>query len=190
MLKNIFGSQTRVKILQLFLLNTEKEYYVRELTRKINEQINSVRRELLNLKKIGLLKYRIKNRKKYFFLCKDFILYSELKSIILKMQDPKKDIIKNIKTFGDSDLVVLAGFFTNNTKSAVDLLIISDNLDKNDFEKYLENNFQDSIKYSLMTKDDFLYRLDYKDKFIITLLKDKKNIIAINKFKRYINKVL
>ena len=64
-LKALFSSQTRVKLLKTFLLNTEEEFFIRQLTRLLEEQINSVRRELDNLKKIGFVRSRVRNRKKY-----------------------------------------------------------------------------------------------------------------------------
>jgi hypothetical protein len=55
MIEQLFGSKTRVKLLQLFYSNPNRAFYVREITRKINEQINSVRRELSNLLSIGII---------------------------------------------------------------------------------------------------------------------------------------
>lgn len=55
MLGKLFGSNARVKILKLFLLNPERKYYIRQLARDLDLQVNSVRRELENLKSIGLL---------------------------------------------------------------------------------------------------------------------------------------
>ena len=49
MIDALFGSKTRVKLLGLFMNNPERSFYVREITRNIGEQINSVRRELANL---------------------------------------------------------------------------------------------------------------------------------------------
>ena len=49
MIDSLFGSKTRVKLLHLFLNNPGKAFYVREITRLVDEQINSVRRELANI---------------------------------------------------------------------------------------------------------------------------------------------
>ena len=54
--EKLFGSKTRAKLLRLFFENPGKSFYVREMTRVIEEQINSVRRELLNLESIGIIK--------------------------------------------------------------------------------------------------------------------------------------
>ncbi|MEK7619218.1 MAG: hypothetical protein AAB416_03205 [Patescibacteria group bacterium] len=56
MLEQLFGSKTRTKLMKLFLLNPEQIYFIRELTRVIDTQINSVRRELDNLEHCGLIR--------------------------------------------------------------------------------------------------------------------------------------
>ena len=99
MLEQLFGSRTRVKILRLFFANPEEDYFVREITRRIGEQINSVRRELSNLEKIGILTSEEKSRKKYYSVDQTFILYSELRGLFLKsrMTLEKRMIIKSKK---------------------------------------------------------------------------------------------
>jgi hypothetical protein len=55
MLSHLFSSKARVKILKIFLLNSDKQYYIRQLARDLELQVNSVRRELDNLDSFGLL---------------------------------------------------------------------------------------------------------------------------------------
>ena len=55
MLSHLLGSKARVKILKLFLLNPEEKFYIRQISRDLGLQVNSVRRELDNLEKFGLL---------------------------------------------------------------------------------------------------------------------------------------
>ena len=64
--EKLFGSKTRAKLLNLFFENPEKSFYVREMTRVIDEQINSVRRELLNLESIGVIKNETFDNKVYY----------------------------------------------------------------------------------------------------------------------------
>lgn len=66
MVEQLFGSKTRVKLLRLFVNNPNRSFYVREITRKIDEQINSVRRELANLVSIGIIKSESQNNKLYY----------------------------------------------------------------------------------------------------------------------------
>ena len=65
-LEKLFGSKTRAKLLGLFFENPDKSYYVREITRVIEEQINSVRRELTNLNALGLVKIENYENKVYY----------------------------------------------------------------------------------------------------------------------------
>lgn len=180
MLKQLFTSETRVKLMTLFLLHPDDEYFIREITRKLNEQINSIRRELDNLKKIGLLKSKSKNRKKYYIVDKNFIAFHELKSIILKSMSDNETIARKLTKCGDIDLLVMSGVFVDKP-SSVDLLIVG-NIDKEKLADILNHEIdtKKQVKYSLLLRDDFLYRLKCKDKFITEILTDPSNIVAIN----------
>ena len=189
MLKALFSSKTRIKLLTTFLLNPDDEYFIRELTRKLDEQINSIRRELDNLKKIGLLRSRVRNRKKYYYSNKDFVIFNELKDIILKAMNTDSDLIRQIGKIGNIDLLVLSGVFVGK-ESAVDILIVGEvNNDK--LQKLLAESSKagKDLRFTNMNKEDFLYRLEMKDKFIRDLIADEKSIIAVNKMKKELEKI-
>lgn len=65
-IEKLFGSKTRAKLLDLFFSDTSKSYYVREITRVVEEQINSVRRELINLESVGIVKSETYDNKVYY----------------------------------------------------------------------------------------------------------------------------
>ncbi len=181
MLKHLFTSKARIKLLTVFLLNPSTEYFIRELTRKLDEQINSVRRELSNLKKLGLLKCKFKNRKKFYIVNQDFILFNDLRSIIVKSLNSKENIIKSVLKLGEISFLLISGVFLEK-ESTVDLLIVGE-VDKKKIETYLntELEIKRPIRFSIMSEEDFLYRIKCKDKFIHDLLRDKNNIIGINR---------
>ncbi|MDF2378823.1 MAG: hypothetical protein P1V18_01180 [Candidatus Gracilibacteria bacterium] len=191
MLKALFSSNTRVKLLITFLSSPGEEFFIRELTRKLNEQINSIRRELNNLKKIGLLKSRSKNRKKYYFVNEDFLILEDLRSMISKCTDPKKELIKKMQKLGDLSLVLFSGCFMQKKDKSLDLLIIGD-LKKEDLTDFIKEELKEykDVKYGILSKDDFLYRLKLNDKFIIDMLKDPDNILGLNKLKGQLEKHL
>ncbi len=166
----------------LFLLHPDEEYFIRELTRKLGEQINSVRRELDNMKKIGILKSKFKNRKKFYIVDKNFVIFQELRSIILKTLADHEAIAKKLSKCGDIDYMVLSGIFVNKN-STVDLLIVGNNINRDKLESTLNSEVATKrpVRYSILTKDDFIYRLECKDRFLTDILKDTENIIAINK---------
>lgn len=188
MLKALFSSKARVKLLTTFLLNPDEEYFIRELTRRLDEQINSVRRELDNLKKIGLLKSKLRNRKKFYYTNKDFIIYNELRDIILKSMSNDGGLIRKITKIGDIELLLLSGLFVGK-EAAVDLLLVGD-IDKTKLQKLLSAHSKEGkdVKFTNMNKKDFLYRLECKDKFIRDFIADDKTIVAINKLKKEIDR--
>jgi predicted transcriptional regulator len=187
MLKQLFTSNARVKLLTLFLLNPDEEFFIRELTRKLKEQINSVRRELTNLKKMGLLKSKTKNRKKYYIVNKHFIFFNELRNIIIKTTGGTGDIIKHVQKLGKVDLIVLSGQFIDR-KSPADMLIVG-KIFEEDLQEYLEVEIkrEEPIRYSVMSREDFLYRFKMHDKFVIDFLKDPDNIVGVNKLENHLS---
>src|SRR3989344_1812558 len=108
-LKALFSSQTRVKLLSTFLLHQESEYFIRELTRLLGEQINSIRRELENLRRVGLVKARHRNRKKYYRVDTEFPLYADLRNLFSKEIQAESPIVASLKNLPNIQLIVLAG---------------------------------------------------------------------------------
>lgn len=191
MLKALFSSNTRVKLLVTFLSSPGEEFFIRELTRKLDEQINSIRRELNNLKKIGLLKSRSKNRKKYYFVNEDFLILEELRAMVNKCTDPKKELVKKMQKLGEVSFVLFSGVFIKKKDKQLDLLVIG-NITKENLGEFLKSEVKDfkNVKFGILSKDDFLYRLRLNDKFIVDMLKDPDNIVGLNKLKSQLSKFL
>jgi hypothetical protein len=56
---------------------------------------------------------------------------------------------------------------------------------KNDIEKFITEHFpKHELKYTVMTREDFLYRITLKDKFVTKIFADKENLIIKNKLKK------
>jgi hypothetical protein len=188
MLKQLFSSNARVKLLRAFLLNADEEFFIRELTRKLDEQINSVRRELDNLKKIGLLKSRVRNRKKYFYVNKEFLIYNELRDILIKASSNDEQMGRAISKMGEVDYLLLSGKFVGK-ESNVDLLLVGE-VDKRKLQKYIDETVKGKkdIKFTIISRKDFLYRLECNDKFVREILSSEGNMILINKLKKEMEK--
>ena len=182
MLKRLFTSNTRIKLLEVFILNPGEDFFIRELTRKLDEQINSVRRELDNLKKAGFLRSRAKNRKKYYSVNENFIFLDEFRSIILKAHTQHGDLLKDINKIGTIKLLVLSGQFVEKDTETVDMLIVGE-IDKDKLGDFLNNKLRTkrAVKFATMTEEDYKYRVSCKDKFIIELVASTENQIPINK---------
>ena len=181
MLKRLFTSNVRIKLLRKFLLNPEEEHYIRQLTRDLDEQINSVRRELDYLKKTGLLRSKMKARKKYYYINPNFIFFNEFRSMFQKAESSLPAIAKRISGFGDIQVLIFSGIFIEKN-TPVDMLIVG-SIDKEKLTDYLNKQLplSRSVKFTIMTPEDFSYRIKCKDKFVTDIVNDKDNIIPIKK---------
>lgn len=180
-LENLFCSKARIKILTLFLKNPNERYYVRQLTRKLDERINSIRRELDNLSKIGLLKSEKKELKKYYYVDKNFDLLGELKALFIKATAaPKDEIIIKLNKVGDIKYACLTGSFTK-SPAKVDLLIVG-NVKKPKLAsliKEIEKIQGHDIDYTVMDENEFKYRNDLGDQFLLSIINNNKiNLIG------------
>lgn len=183
MLENIFGSNTRVTLLSIFFNSPEKSYFVRELTRMAEGQINSIRRELSNLNNIGLIDViedETDKIKKFYKLNTKFILFDELKSIFEKGKIlTQKKFIEKIQKTGDIKYLLLSGVFTKCPEAPVDILAVG-KIDKNKLAalvKTLEKDIAHPIKYTIMEKKEFEYRKAICDLFLFSLLSHNKIVV-------------
>lgn len=180
-LEQLFGSKTRTALLPLFLFNPEREFYVRELTRRLKGRINSVRRELDNLSKIKLLESRQRDKRRYYKVNKNFILFKELKALVLRAASvPQERLALDVKRVGRIKFACLSGFFTQ-SPSRCDFLLVGEvrrhRLEK--LIKKLEREQDHEINYTTMSESEFLYRKDLGDRFIKTVL-ENEHIVLIN----------
>jgi predicted transcriptional regulator len=112
MLEKLFTSLTRVKLLTLFMMNPGKSFYVREIARATNENINAVRRELSNLEAIGLLKSERRGNAKYYDVNREMPLYNELTSMILKTEGVANVLQESLSELG-VEMAFLYGSFAS-----------------------------------------------------------------------------
>lgn len=187
MIDALFGSKTRVKLLHLFLNNPGRAFYVREITRKIDEQINSVRRELANMLSIGIIKSETSNNRLYYEINQDYPHFKPLHQIFADsgVSDAvgtieANDWSKRLKALGDVRVVIFAGKLVHGSTSDVDVLIAG-STNKTQVKKFvreLEEEENKSLNYSVMEYQDFYYRMSIKDRFVTKLLASKHTVIA------------
>lgn len=187
MIEQLFGSKTRVKLLQLFYSNPNRSFYVREITRKIDEQINSVRRELSNLLSIGIIDSDNNNNKLYYEVNQKYDFYAPLAEIFggAKTQVAAKpisdvDYKDELKPLGRVDLALYTGQFTRDESTGIDVLFVGD-INDHAMQKFiaeLEKKEGKEIRYTSMSLEDFKYRLQVKDRFINNVIDAKKQVLV------------
>lgn len=181
MLEKIFGSRTRVKLFRLFLVHPEQQHYVREVSRVVDEQINSVRRELAKLEEVGILKSETRDKKKYYQANTDFELFSELRSLMVKSRlTHERTFINAIQKLGKIQYMALTGYFVSDESAPVDLLIVG-NVNKQKLDALLsefQEQFGRQIRYTVMKGDEYAYRKDVTDKFLFGILNGEKIVVV------------
>lgn len=176
--EKLFGSKTRAKLLKLFFENPEKSFYVREMTRVIDEQINSVRRELLNLESIAIIKNETFDNKVYYSANNKHPFYRPLIEIFSKKIDTNRDKDVHETTWEEYCRPVknyLKGLIVINRlpgQDGIDLLIIGNDKTKKltRWAEVVEKKQGKPILYAIMSVDDFLYRMNVKDRFLTDIL--------------------
>lgn len=193
MIEQLFGSKTRVKLLQLFYSNPNRSFYVREITRKIDEQINSVRRELANLLNTGLITSDTSNNKVYYEVNQKYEFYAPLQEIFgggtaksrrsnrtaAKAMELPVDEVADLKALGNVEIAALMGQFTRDDSTGIDVLIVG-NVNQNALSKYvteLEKQEGKDLRYTVFSLDDFTYRLQIKDRFMDNVRRSKKQVL-------------
>lgn len=160
---------------------------MREITRKIDEQINSVRRELSNLMGIGIIKSDSANNKLYYEVNQGYKHFKALQSIFsveLPQQDvspaSQRDLLKRLQSVGSFDVVIVTGKLIGLSTAEFDLLLVGSS-NKQKLEKLMKTVELEEgtpIRYSVMPESELKYRLDIKDRFISTALSSKHTVLA------------
>ena len=172
--EKLFGSKTRAKLLRLFFENPEKSFYVREMTRVIEEQINSVRRELMNLENIGVIKSETFDNKIYYSANSKHPFYRPMIDIFSKKIDAAHDQDVAVSKWEEYTRPVknyLKGLVVTNRlpgQEGVDLLIIGNDRTKKltRWAEVVEKKLGKPVNYVIMSPDDFTYRKNVHDRFV------------------------
>ncbi|MDD4937456.1 MAG: hypothetical protein PHX34_00335 [Candidatus Shapirobacteria bacterium] len=171
-LKCLFVSQTRLKLINVLFYSPNEIFYVRQLVRLVDEEINSVRRELENLKKAALVNYEWRGNRLYYWANQQSPLFSDLLTIAnqnsglgLKLQGKSENI-------GSIRLVFYNyKFLVDNKKHVDDIdIIIVGNVSFSEIENFIkqeEKTRGHEINYMVMDKSEFTLRKQKRDQFIV-----------------------
>lgn len=189
MIDALFGSKTRVKLLHLFLSNPGKSFYVREITRLIDEQINSVRRELANMLDVGIITSDSADNKLYYQVNQRYEHYVALKAMFTGessevLQAPVglevKSWHKLLVDLPSIYLAVAAGVLVKGSHAGIDLLLVGDipQAKLKSAIKKIEAIEGRELNYSILSYDEFYYRMSIRDKFITGILNGKHSVLV------------
>lgn len=185
-IEQLFGSRTRARLLGLFLENADRAFFVREVARRVDAQLNAVRRELKNLLDVGIIfesdaaEGEKGEKKKFYQANTTFPLFEDLRNVMRKVGIlMNKSLVEGLQKEGELQAVLLTGRFVDAPSIPTDVLIVSTCTSEvvaaaiADFERDLGRE----VNYTALTPEEYRYRQDVGDRFLQTIFQEKHAVL-------------
>lgn len=199
-LATLFGSEQKVKILRLFLFNSDEVFDNKDVKEKTRVSIATVRKMTKKFEKIGLLKKK-KFRKKIkksrgrgrqpewknewvqgYTLDRSFPFLPMLhKMLVNNSPFTSKEIIGKFEKAGKIKLILVSGVFIQEWDSRLDLMIVGAGLKTKMIDKTvakMESEIGKELTYAVFEEPEFFYRLNVYDKLVRDVIDYPHEIIV------------
>ncbi len=182
-LEDIIISRVRVKILTLFFTHPGKIFHVRDIVRKVGEEINAVRRELLHMEKAGMVTKEQRANRLFYAFRRDYPLYFDLLELIGKTSGLGWDLIRQRAKLGKIKFAMVSGRYLRGlpkkSGTDVDLLVVGNVVlpELSQIVKAEEVRREREINYTVMTEEEFAFRKRRRDPFALSILEGSRAII-------------
>ena len=179
MLELLFSSSARVKILTLFLLNPESRFYQREIEGLTSLPIRAVQREVERLETLGLLKRTAEGNRVYYQVDREFFLFPELKSMILKTTGLGSLVRERLQNEDRIEIAFIYGSYAANqetTVSDIDLFVIGElpSRELHAAVREVEKVVHREINYALFSPEEFRQKVRARNGFVLNVLEGPK----------------
>ncbi|MCL2094678.1 winged helix-turn-helix domain-containing protein [Candidatus Saccharibacteria bacterium] len=182
-LEKLFGSRTRVKLLRLFFENPYKSFFVREITRVVDEQVNSVRRELANLETLGVIKKTTEDNKIFYSTDRSYPYIRPFTDLFSRRSVPEKqsedDIWQELARPVQDILSAVMLISRIPGDNGVEMLVVGDDRTRrlSNWADVVEKRLSRPINYVILSKEDYFYRRSIKDEFLEELFAVGHNLV-------------
>ncbi len=182
-LEDIVISRVRVKVLTLFMTHPGMIFHVRDIVRRVEEEINAVRRELAHMEKAGMVSKEQRANRLFYSFRKDYALYYDLLELVSKVSGLGRDILKNKAKIGRVKYAMLSGRFLRNlpkkSGTDVDLLVVGTVVlpELAQLVKAEEVRRERELNYTVMTEEEFEFRKRRRDPFILSIFERSRIMI-------------
>lgn len=184
-LKRLFSSGLRVKVLSHFFLHPGESAYVRELAGALGESPGTVTRELTNLQEAGVLRSEKIGNQRHYSLDATCLILDDLRGVFLKTTGAGDGLRKALAELEGVEVAFIYGSFAKGDahgKSDIDLMVVGDVGDRElaPVVARVEKRLRREINYTTYTRAEAAKRLGQKGDFIHEVLSGPR-IVLIGK---------
>ena len=158
MLSSLITSQTRIKLLKKFFLNSFTQAHLRGLESEFGESSNGIRIELNRFEGAGLLTSSRDGNKKLYRANREHPLFNDIHNIILKETGIDMVIENVINRIGNLICVYLTGDFACGKDSPViELILVGDRINRDYLDTKIlqaEKMTGREVKYFIVAPED------------------------------------
>lgn len=181
-LKDFMMSRVRVQLIELFYQNPNEMYYVRQITREVDEEINAVRRELDRMLTNGIIKKEQRGNRLYYSLNTQYYYYNELLCLVSKSTGLGKEFNKKRSKLGKIEYVMFSGKFAKHLNRAhddIDILIVGDvvQAEISMLIQHEEKIREREINYTIFSSEEFEFRKQRRDPFLLDQLSGSRIMV-------------
>ncbi len=183
LLENIIPSKVRRKILQLFYHHPDNTYYLREVVRQVNEEVNAVKRELDILYNAKVLSRERRTNKVFYELNKNYLLYDEFLRVFTKTSILSEQVISNISRLGKVKYIAVSTKYSRKIPLKDDeiyvlfvgIIVVPE---VETIMNEARKEFGWDINYTVMSEEELKFRKKNNDPFIWKFLKQPKVMLV------------
>lgn len=158
MINSLITSQTRVKLLLKFFLNSNTRAHLRGLETEFGDSSNGIRLELNRMEEADLLHSTRQGNKKLYYANKTHPLFSDIHNIIIKETGIDRVINKVIHRLGQLECIYLTGDLARGKDSSIiDLILVGAGIDREYLTRKVEQAEQlvgRKVRYIVLNTDE------------------------------------
>lgn len=185
MLDLLLRSRVADKLIAYFMKYPEREVYLREVSRDIQEPASAVQRELEKLESFGLVGSKRRGNHKFFKVREEFPLLPELRSLFIKTEGSVDYLKEKLSNTRGVQLAFAYGEFATDSGANVSevYLVIIGSPDYLDLEKQIKEmqvKLGRRIFYTHYSPSEFKQLLEAKDPALSKAINGEKIILVAN----------
>ncbi|MEE8315446.1 MAG: nucleotidyltransferase domain-containing protein [Syntrophobacteria bacterium] len=184
-LKILFSSGLRIRILTHFFFHPGETIHVRGLATALDEPAGTVARELANLERGAILQSKAIGNQKHYSLNENNAILEDLRNIFLKVSGAGSAIRDVLGRVPDVEIAFIIGSYADGRATAVsdlDLMIVGDT-DKATIAPLIaevEENLGRPINYALYPRSEVKSRLGREGDFLNGVFSAKRHLLIGN----------